>query len=104
MCIRDRSVSKHELALQGEKVDYFVRSAEQLFYVKLMPRFDDAKHICGVTGISWDVSDSMFILSCLEEIFEYTAGRRGDYKKINEKSKEGLSASRLKRLLSEFEE
>jgi hypothetical protein len=102
--VKELSVSKHELALQGEKVDYFVRTAEQLFYVKLVPRFDNAEHICGVTGISWDVSDNMFILSCLEEIFEYTAGRRGDYKKINEKSKEGLAASRLKRLLSEFEE
>jgi len=102
--VKEVSISKHELALQGKKVDYFVRTGDQLFYVRLLPRRDEFQAICGVTGISWDVSDNMIILSCLEEIFESTSGRRGGYKKINEKSKKGLDASRLRRLLSEFEE
>ena len=96
------SIAKHEEAFSGKKIDYFVKTTNALFFVKLLPSYDEDHSICGVTGISWDVSDNMTILSCLESIFEQTAGRRGEYKDIHRKSAEALAASRLKRLLDEI--
>ena len=102
--IKSMSVEKHELALQGEAVDYFAKSENRVFYVKLLPRRDDADKICGVTGVSWDITSNAVILSCLEDISELTSGRRGDYKKIHEKSERALDASRLRQILSDAEE
>ena len=102
--IKSMSIDKHELALSGETVDYFAKSDNRVFYVKLLPRKDDADKICGVTGVSWDITSNAVILSCLEDISEMTTGRRGDYKKIHEKSEKALDASRLRRILEGAEE
>jgi len=101
--IKEISIPKHELALTGEKVDYLARSLDHLFYIKLLPRHDENQKICGVTGISWDISDNMTMLSCLEDIFEQTKGSSGACKEINEKSSKALKSSRLKKLLAEIE-
>ena len=102
--IKGLSIEKHELALSGEKVDYFAKSDSSVFYVKLLPRHDDSGKICGVTGVSWDVTANAVILSCLEDISEITSGRRGEYKKIHQKSERALGSSRLRRLLLLSEE
>ena len=102
--VKNLSIEKHNEALMGHKVDYFARSGENVFYVKLLPRYDDKDKLCGVTGISWDVTSNAIILSCLEDIFEETQGRTGDYKKINQKTQKALSASRLRELLLSSEE
>lgn len=101
MCpkVKELSIEKHEQALLGDRVDYFAKSEDSVFYVKLLPRFDEEKNICGVTGVSWDVTSNAIILSCLEDIEELTQGRRGCYKKINEKSQKALGSSRLRKLL-----
>ncbi len=97
--VRELSIEKHEQALLGNKIDYFAKSEDAVFYVKLLPRYDERKKICGVTGVSWDVTANAVILSCLEDIHQMTDSRRGDYKKINEKSQKALSSSRLRKLL-----
>ena len=102
--IKELSIPQHQKALLGEKIDYFVQTEEYLFFVKLLPRYDESDNICGVTGISWDVSTNMTMLSCLEEIQEQTRGRRGGYKIIHESSVQALNASRLKRMLAQSKE
>lgn len=102
--IKSMSISKHEQALLGEPVDYFAKSANRVFYVKLLPRKDDANKVCGVTGVSWDITSNAVILSCLEDISEMTKGRRSDYKKIHEKSERALGASRLRGILADSKE
>ena len=102
--VKELSIEKHNEALEGNKVDYFAKSDTNVFYVKLLPRFDDDKNICGVTGVSWDVTANAVILSCLEDITEFTDGRRGAYKKINRKANKALGASRLRKLLMLSEE
>ena len=93
------SIEKHIAALSGEPVDYFANSDDRVFYVKLLPRYDDKQKVCGVTGVSWDVTANAVILSCLEDIVAMTKGRRGAYKNINEISSRALNASRLRKLL-----
>jgi len=97
--VKELSIEKHNEALQGKSVDYFAKSDTHVFYVKLLPRYDSKNVICGVTGVSWDVTSNAVILSCLEDIFDFTKERRGDYKKLNEMSGKALAASRLRKLL-----
>ena len=83
----------------GEKVDYFAKSESSVFYVKLLPRRDENGKICGVSGVSWDITSNAIILSCLEDISEMTLGRRGEYRKIHQKSEKALGSSQLRHLL-----
>jgi hypothetical protein len=102
--IKDLSIEKHEQALRGEKVDYFAKTEESVFYVKLLPRKDKDGKICGVTGVSWDVTSNVVMLSCIEDIWETTRGRRGEYKSIHQLSERALNSSRLRQLLLSREE
>ena len=102
--VKELSIKSHERALEGVRVDYFARTEDSVFYVKLLPRYDENEEICGVTGVSWDVTSNAIILACLEDIAEKTEGRRGDYKKINNMTTRALSASRLRGLLMQDEE
>tara|TARA_A100001391_G_scaffold110548_1_gene74160 strand:- start:529 stop:1119 length:591 start_codon:yes stop_codon:yes gene_type:complete len=98
--IANTSIEKHEEALAGKQVDYFAKSGACVFYVKLLPRLDDAGNVAGVTGISWDVTSNAIMLSCLEDIATISDKRRGDYKQINTKAVYALETSRLRKLLS----
>ena len=102
--IKNVSIPHHHSALKGEKVDYMVQSGDRSFFVKLVPRHDDYVAICGVTGVWWDVSQSMTMVSCLETIRELTEGRRGDYKKVHQESSTALKASRLRQMILNTEE
>jgi transcriptional regulator with PAS, ATPase and Fis domain len=98
--IKEMSLEKHEIALQGEKVDYFVKTDEKLYFAKLVPRENNNK-ITGVTGIAWDVTSNAIMLSCIENIYDITLGRRGLYKEIHQTANKALVASRLRKLLDE---
>jgi predicted nucleic-acid-binding Zn-ribbon protein len=98
------SLEHHELALQGEKVDYFIKTEKSVYYAKLVPRHDYRGEVCGVAGISWDVTANAVILTCLENIHEITAERRGLHKEVRKLSERALKASRLRKLLSESED
>ena len=102
--VKALSIEKHQEALQGQKVDYFAKSDKNVYYVKLLPRYDDDKKICGVTGVSWDVTANAVILSCLEDIFECTKNKKSLYGEINSKVKKALDASRLRALMMVGEE
>jgi len=102
--IAHTSIKKHEAALRGEQLDYFAMSGECVFYVKLLPRHDDEGKICGVTGVSWDITSNAVMISCLEDVSELSRNRRGDYKNIFNKSEKALDASRLRQLLSDKKE
>ena len=98
--IANTSIEKHELALAGEQIDYFAKSGDCVFYVKLLPRHNDDGSIVGVTGISWDVTSNAIMLSCLEDIVDMTDKRRGDYREIHFKASYALKTSRLRKLLA----
>ena len=102
--IAHMSIKKHKAALNGEQIDYFAKSGECVFYVKLLPRHDDEGRICGVTGVSWDITSNAVMISCLEDISELSRNRRGDYKNVFSKSEKALNASRLRQLLSDKKE
>jgi len=106
MCphIRDASLEQHAKALEGEKVDYFVKTEDKIYYAKLVPRINDNKDILGVSGIAWDVTSNAVMLACIENIHDLTKGRRGQYKEIHSVASRALIASRLRDLLSEHEE
>jgi len=106
MCplIRDASLEHHAKALKGEKVEYFVKTEEKIYYAKLVPRLDEREEITGVSGIAWDVTSNAVMLTCIETIHESTKGRRGHYKEIHGVASRALTASRLRNLLNEHEE
>ena len=97
--VRDLSIEKHQEALQGQKVDYFAKSGKNVYFIKLLPRYDDAKKICGVTGVSWDVTANAVILSCLEDIAVLSKGEETLHREINTRAEKALSASRLRTLM-----
>jgi hypothetical protein len=101
--IKGESIKKHERALKGEKVSYFVHTDDSVYFVRLIPRLNEKNEIAGVSGISWDVTVNAVLLSCLENISDMTKGRRGMYKDIHKLSTRGISASKLRELLSEQE-
>jgi len=102
--IRDASLEYHSKALQGEKIDYFVKTEEKVYYAKLVPRFNENEEITGVSGIAWDVTSNAIMLSCIEDIHELTKGRRGQYREIHGTASRALEASRLRNMLNEYEE
>ena len=102
--IKEMSLVRHELALKGTKVDYFVKTAEKVYFAKLVPRKDEDNNIVGVSGIAWDVTSNAIMLSCMENIHETTSGRRGAYKDIHKQSEKAIISSRLRNLLDEHGE
>lgn len=102
--IREMSIERHEWALQGERVDYFVKTDEKVYFAKLVPRRDEAGKISGVAGIAWDVTSNAIMLTCIENIHDATSGRRGQYKEIHKTADKALAASRLRMLLDEHGE
>ena len=103
MCphIRDISLEHHTKALKGEKVDYFVKTEDSVYYAKLVPRIDESNNISGVSGIAWDVTGNAVMLSCIEDIHDLTRGRRGQYKEIHGVAARALKASRLRLMLDD---
>tara|TARA_R110000851_G_scaffold100122_1_gene215600 strand:- start:429 stop:986 length:558 start_codon:yes stop_codon:yes gene_type:complete len=102
--IREISLERHALALKGEKIDYFVKTEEKVYYAKLVPRINGDNEIVGVSGIAWDVTGNAIMLSCIENIYDLTTGRRGDYKEIHSIVTRALKSSSLKDLLDSHEE
>ena len=102
--IKEISLDRHARALRGEKIDYFVKTDEKVYYAKLVPRVNDDDEITGVSGIAWDVTGNAVMLSCVENIHDLTMGRRGDYKEIHSIVTRALEASSLKGMLNEHEE
>jgi len=99
--IKDTSMEKHELALSGQRVNYFIRTEKGTYYVKLIPRLNKVGDVAGVSGISWDMTVNATLLSCLEEINAMTKNKRGAYKEIHEVSGRGIATSRLRKLRCE---
>ena len=102
--IKEMSLERHEQALQGEKVDYFVKTDEKVYFAKLVPRQDEKGNLSGVSGIAWDVTSNAIMLACIESIHSKTEGRRGQYKEIYKVADKALAASRLRLLLDEHGE
>ena len=102
--VKSMSIENHEKALKGERVDYFIKTEENVFYAKLVPRISDEGKISGVSGVAWDVTSNAIMLACLEDIHEQTQGRRGQYKTINTAAEKALKVSRLRRMLDEHGE
>ena len=97
--IKEISIEKHELALMGNKVDYFIEAKDKLYFAKLVPRKDDKGNITGVSGISWDVTSNSIMLECIKAICEMTSGKKGLYNEVNKFANKGLLASKLQILL-----
>ena len=45
--LRDQTIVKHEQALKGEVVSFFVESEESVYWTKLVPRFNEDDDIMG---------------------------------------------------------
>ena len=102
--LRDKSIKKHEQALRGEKVTYFVRNESKLYWTKLVPRYSHSGEIIGVIGIAWDVTNNAIMVHHLEEILKASLG--GDtqfHKECQSAASSGLEASRLKHMLEAYE-
>ena len=100
--LRNQSVDKHELALAGEVVTFFVESNDCVYWTKLVPRENDKGESIGVIGMAWDVTSNAIMIHCLEEIIKMVEAKEA-YSKILPIAKRGLSVSRLKKLLEEKE-
>jgi hypothetical protein len=97
--IKEISLERHEKALQGEKVDYFVKTDQKVYFARLVPRKNDVGEISGVSGIAWDVTSNAIMLACVENIHSVTHGRRGQYKEIHKIASKALASSSLRLLL-----
>ena len=96
----DEAVKKHQLALSGKTVTYFMEHESKLFWCKLVPRTDDSGNSLGVLGMAWDVTSNSVMLRCLETIVELLDSA-ADQQDIRDEALSGLSASRLKKMLDE---
>ena len=98
--MRKQSIEKHELALGGDTVSYFVEDSGCLYWTKLVPRLNKDQSIAGVVGISWDVTANSTMLSTLENIVDMTQdGTPLD--DIRKEAIKGLTCSRLKKMLEQ---
>ena len=66
--LRDQTIEKHEQALVGNVVSFFVEAEDRVYWTKLVPRKNESDEIVGVVGISWDVTTNAIMIHCLEEI------------------------------------
>jgi len=96
----DEAVKKHQLALSGKAVTYFVEYESRLLWCKLVPREDDSGNSLGVLGMAWDVTSNSIMLRCLETILELLDSG-ANLQDIRNEASSGLSASRLKKMLDE---
>ena len=100
--LREQTVEKHEKALKGETISFFVESEDHIYWTKLVPRKNSDDNIIGVVGISWDVTNNAVMIHCLEEIIKMLQEGK-DYNDILPTAQRGLKASRLKKMLDEKE-
>ena len=100
--LKKQSVQKHEIALQGETVTYFMHHENQLLWCKLIPRRDDTGAMLGVMGIAWDVSSNALMLHGLERALELL-DNGGGMDEIRDEITKALDSSRLRRMLAEEE-
>ena len=101
--LRNQSIEKHELALSGEVVTFFVESDDCVYWTKLVPRKNEKDESIGVIGMSWDVTTNAIMIHCLEEIISMLESNKKN-EEILPIAKRGLSASRLKKMLDVKEE
>ena len=97
--VRAVSLEKHEQALNGNRVEYFIDAEEKTYYAILVPRLNEDKAVNGVSGIAWDITSNTVMLDCLEQIQELTEGRRGQYKELHNIASHALGASRIRSLM-----
>ena len=100
--IRSQSIEKHEQALTGDTVSYFVEDSNHVYWTRLVPRIHDDGSIIGVTGIAWDVTTNAIMLASLENIVDLIDSK-ASLEKIREEVDKGISCSRLKKMLEEEE-
>ena len=100
--LRNQSVDKHELALSGEVVTFFVESNDCVYWTKLIPRENEKGESIGVIGMAWDVTTNAIMIHCLEEIISMLESNEKS-EEILPIAKRGLSASRLKKMLEDKE-
>jgi hypothetical protein len=101
--VKETSLAQHEMALKGNKIDYFIETDNKHYYIKLVPEKNKKDETVGVSGLAWDVTTNIIMLNCLEEIAILSDKKSGQYKEISDIAKKGLGASRLKKMLNEIE-
>jgi len=100
--IREQSIEKHEQALGGDTVSYFVEESNHVYWTRLVPRQDDDGSITGVVGIAWDVTTNAIMLSSLENIVSLI-NDGSSCEEIKKEALRGLDCSRLKKMFDEEE-
>ena len=100
--LRDESVKKHEEALSGNQVTYFIEHENKIFWCKLVPREDITQATVGVLGMAWDVTSNAIMVHCLEKTLELLE-TDCDVGMIKSEISKALNASRLKKMLDERE-
>jgi hypothetical protein len=95
-------VEKHEQALKGETVSFFMERKDRIYWTKLVPRFDDLGEVVGTVGLSWDVTSNAIMIHCLEEIGSMLDDKK-EHADILPLVKKSLSVSRLRKMLEERE-
>jgi hypothetical protein len=100
--LRDQTIEKHEQALRGEAVSFFVENEGRVYWTKLVPRMNEFDDVVGVVGVSWDVTSNAVMIHCLEEVIKMLEEKK-DPGEILPIAKRGLSASRLRKMLDDKE-
>tara|TARA_Y100000310_G_C20409669_1_gene681320 strand:- start:127 stop:669 length:543 start_codon:yes stop_codon:yes gene_type:complete len=97
--VKERCLEYHEIALRGNKAEYFIDTDNTQYYVKLVPNFGDDDDVISITGIAWDITTNMKMLECLDKILHLSE----DNDEISEIARDGLEVSRLKKMLTKIE-
>lgn len=98
--IREQSITKHESALQGNTVSYFVEDSGNVYWTRLVPRKNDKEEVIGVIGLAWDVTTNAIMLASLENILSIAEGS-GSLDEIKAEAQRGFSCSRLRKMFDE---
>jgi len=98
--VKAASLEKHEHALKGNRVEYFIDTEDKTYYAILVPRVNDEDAVSGVSGIAWDITSNTVMLDCLEQIKELTEGRRGQYKELHNIASHALGVSKIRNLMN----
>ena len=99
--LRKKSIKKHELALKGEIVSYFVENSNKLYWNKLIPSKNADGTVSGIIGIAWDVTSNSIMLHCLEKIIDLTEKDNPCLQEIQEIASTAISTSRLNSMLGD---
>jgi hypothetical protein len=85
----------HSQAYGGKNVAFFSKLKDNTYYTRLVPRMTELGKIIGVSGISWDITNSYNTLDILKNINEESNNKIPNTEKIKKLSSKAIEISTI---------